>query len=118
VVFKPFNNNLRGGISINIQPASFVNLLSLQEGFTTYSGGTLHWLDWLLLKGDSIIIIDYQYNPKIGLGRSNLGNMIAGGSFRVPPQFSGSEDDNFITRALTGDVAEGQIMKMLEEVLS
>jgi hypothetical protein len=118
VVFKPFNNNLSGGISINIQPASFVNLLSLQEGFTTYSGGTLHWLDWLLLKGDSIIIIDYQYNPKIGLGRSKLGNMKAGGSFRVPPQFSGSEDDNFITRALTGDMAEGQIMKMLEEVLS
>lgn len=116
--FKAFDNNLNGGVSINIQPSSFSNLLSLQEGFTNYSGGSLHWLEWLLLRGDSVIIVDYQYNPKIGLGRSNLGNMVVGGSFRVPPQFSGSENDNFITRALSNDVIESQISKMLEEVLS
>jgi hypothetical protein len=118
VRFKAFDDNLRGGVSINIQPASFSNLLSLQEGFTKYSGGTLHWLEWLLLRGDSVIIVDYQYNPKIGLGRSNLGNMVGGGSFRVPPQFSGSESDNFITRALSSEAIESQISQMLEEVIS
>lgn len=115
---KKFTNDLSGGLTINIQPSSFRNLLGLPQGFTVYSGGVLHWLDWLLLRGDTIIIVDYQYNPKTGLGRSGLGNMIEGGSFRVPPQFSGSDDDNFITRALLSSTAESEIFKILEGAIS
>lgn len=118
VQFTRFNNTFNGGLTVNIQPSSFSNLLSLRSGFTSYEGGELHWLDWLLLKGDTIVVIDYQYNPKTGLGRSKLGNMINGGSFRVPPQFSGSEDDNFITRALINSDIENKIYKMLEEAIS
>jgi hypothetical protein len=115
---KRFNNDLTGGLTVNIQPSSFRNLLGLPQGFTVYSGGVLHWLDWLLLRGDTIIIVDYQYNPKTGLGRSGLGNMVEGGSFRVPPQFAGSDDDNFITRALLSGTAESEIIKILEGAIS
>lgn len=111
-----YKSTLSGGLQINVQPSNFSNLLSLPEGHTIYQGGDLHWLDWLLKRGDSIIVFNYQYNPRTGLGRSGLGNMVPGGFFRVPPQFSGTEDDNFITRAFTGDAQSKQIAQILQDL--
>lgn len=118
IKFVPYTKNLKGGLELNFQPANFSNLLSLPEGHTKIENGDLHWLDWLLKRGDQIIIVNYQYNPSTGLGRSGLGNMIAGGSFRIPPQFSGTEDNNFITRALVGPNQEQQITKLFNDILS
>ena len=116
---KLFDNNLKnGGIYIYFQPADFMNLLSLPEGHVIYGFGDLHWLEWLLQRGDQIIVAGYDYSPKSGLGRSKLGYMEAGGAFRVPPQFSGSSEDNFITRALIGKSQEQEISKILERALS
>ncbi|NDB57580.1 hypothetical protein EB001_03945 [bacterium] len=117
VKFVPYNNKFRGGLEINIQTNDFNNLLGLPEGHTIYKGGDLHWMDWLLLRGDSIIISNYQYNPSTGLGRSGLGTMISGGSFRVPPQFAGTKDNNFITRALIGSNQEQQISNIFSKIL-
>jgi len=117
--FTSFNKkNLSGNFSINIQPEGFKNLLSLQDGHVIFPGGDLHWLDWLLTKGDTIIVANYQYNPKGGAGRSRLGYMTVGSSFRVPPQFSGTAENNFITRALTGESQEKQISDVLERLVS
>lgn len=113
----PYNNRLKGGLELYFQPDDFKNLLSLPQGHTPIFGGDLHWLDWLLKRGDSIIIANYQYNPGTGLGRSGLGNMISGGSFRVPPQFSGTQDDNFVTRALIGSSQEKEISDLFQRVL-
>jgi len=117
VDFKKFNNKLVGGLEVNFQPNDFINLLNLPQGFVNYKDGSLHWLEWLLLKGDTVIVVNYQYNPKTGVGRSGLGNMIEGGSFRVPPQFSGTDKNNFITRALVGQTQEQQIIKIFQEIL-
>lgn len=117
VKFIPYNEKLVGGLELYFQPNNFANLLSLPQGHTVYRDGDLHWLDWLLMRGDQIIVANYQYNPKTGLGRSGLGNMIAGNSFRVPPQFSGTKDDNFITRALIGPTQEKEITKIFSEIL-
>lgn len=115
--FIPYNDKLVGGLELYFQPSNFSNLLSLPQGHTTYSGGDLHWLDWLLTRGDSIIVANYQYNPQTGLGRSGLGNMVAGNSFRVPPQFSGTKDDNFITRSLIGTTQEKEITQIFTQIL-
>jgi hypothetical protein len=117
VKFTKFTPKLVGGVEVNFQPNNFLNLLNLPQGIVNYGKGTLHWLDWLLTKGDSIIVVSYQYNPTTGLGRSGLGNMIGGGSFRVPPQFSGTKDNNFITRALVGPQQEQQIANIFKEIL-
>ena len=77
----------------------------------------MHWLDWLLKRGDSIIVVNYQYNPQTGIGRSKLGNMVDGGSFRIPPQFSGTIDDNFITRSFSGPTQEQQLTKLFKDIL-
>lgn len=115
--FKKFSPKLVGGLEVQFQPSNFLNLLNLPQGFVNYSGGSLHWLEWLLIKGDSVIVANYQYNPQTGLGRSGLGNMIEGGFFRIPPQFSGIDSDNFITRALIGTQQEKQISQIFEDIL-
>jgi hypothetical protein len=118
ISFKQFNKKLTsGGLDIEIQTENFSNLLSLPQGHTIYSGGDLHWLDWMLTKGDEIIIIGYEYNPQTGLGRTKLGNMVTGGGFRVPPQYSGTLTNNFVTRALLSSDAESDITKLIKKTL-
>ncbi len=119
ILIIPYDKKLNGGgIELNIQPDNFSNLLGLPHGHSLYQDGNLHWLDWLLNRGDEIIVAGYQYNPQTGIGRSKLGNMKTGGSFRVPPEFSGTEQNNFITRALVGSNQEKQISKIFETILS
>jgi len=117
VKIAKFNNKLQGGITVEFQPANFLNILSIPQGHTSISGGDLHWMDWLLKRGDNIIIVNYQYDPKSGVGRSGLGRMISGGAFRVPPQFSGTDTNNFITRALIGQAQESAIAAIFRNVL-
>lgn len=115
--FIPIDNQLNGGVIIELQPSDFQNLLSLQSGYVVYSQGDLHWLNWLLTMGNSVIIANYNYSPQSGAGRSRQGIMKFGGSFRVPPQYSGTDTDNFITRALTGSTQEDQITQIINTEL-
>jgi hypothetical protein len=46
-------------------------------------------------------------------GRSRGGVMDKGGSWRVPPAYSGTADDNFITRAFEGK--SKQIQKLVQK---
>lgn len=118
VQVQKYNDNLSGGgLIINIQPVNFANLLSLPDGHTFYERGDLHWLEWLLLRGGETIVMGYEYNPQTGLGRSRLGNMIVGDSFRVPPQFSGTAKNNFVTRALYGKSQESEITAIFQKFL-
>lgn len=116
---KRYSNSLSGGgMSVNVQPTSLLNLLSLSQGHTVTNKGTdLHWLNWLLTMGDSSIIVDYMYDPSTGKGRSRLGYMKPGGFFRVPPEFSGTENDNFITRALLDKKHVESVFNTIKKVL-
>ena len=92
-------------LRIKIQPKHMGNVISAVDPVQTEKGANLPWIEWLLLKGDEIIITDYHVEPKIGTGRSGLATMKAGGDYtvgRVNPAYSGTQDDNFITRALKG----------------
>ena len=74
----------------------------------TEKGQSLHWLRWLLKEGAKPIVIGYQYVPGKA-GRSRGGVMMANAqSWRVPPQFSGTDENNFITRAFSGREKEVQ----------
>ena len=59
------------------------------------------WLDWLITEGDKPIVKGYKYVNDV-IGRSGQGIMKQqnGESWRVPPEFAGDINDNFITRAL------------------
>ena len=69
-------------------------------------GGSLPWLDWLINLGDSVIIADFgvTYGP---FGRSGQARMsVKKRPFKVDTAFSGTPEDNFITRALDKRASE------------
>ena len=115
VKFSKIDKNFKGGLTFSIQPEDFKNLLGLPQGHViTKKGSDLHWLSWLLEAGDSIIISGYQYDAS-GQGRSGAGSMVVGSSFRVPPSYSGTITNNFVTRAFINKQQE--VQKILSEVL-
>lgn len=106
ITFKPVDKKLHGEIQFNFQPIDYLNLLGLPAGhILTEKGADLHWLDWLLIKGDTMLVVGYDYVPA-SRGRSGGGYMSLGKSWRVPPQFSGTSTDNFITRSFNGKDTE------------
>ena len=74
------------------------------QTYTTKEPKNIPWLSWLLTKGDTIVIGEFRvkYVGDKPYSRSGGAIMIRGGGFRVDPQFSGTESDNFITRSFTG----------------
>lgn len=115
VDFKPISHRLKGGVTFRFQPKDFVDILGLPQGHQfTEMDVDLHWLEWLLTKGDSVVVKGYVYQPS-NSGRSGGGTMDVGGMFRVPPQFSGTIDDNFITRAFLG--RDKELAKILTSFL-
>jgi len=91
---------------IDIQPISFLNILSLPEAVQiTEKGQELPWLEWLLTYGSTVAVIDgygVKYNNG---GRSGGAQMVKGYNFGRPfmvdPLYSGTPTDNFITRAIS-----------------
>lgn len=116
ITIPKIDKRLRGTIEFSFQPSDFSNLLGLEEGHQITEKGTdLHWLDWLLTKGDSVIVIGYSYSTD-DRGRSGLGTMKKGGSFRVNPSYSGTPNNNFITKAL--NIREKEVVKILGDILN
>ena len=102
-----------GGLIIRMQPSDLSNILSLSAGsYITKKGEKIPWLNWLLTRGDDVIIAKYdvEYGP---FGRSGKGKMVSGNAFRVNPSFSGTQEDNFITRAFVGK--ESEIMAIFKK---
>lgn len=112
-VSKINKKTLEGGIKLEFMPATFDDLLNLPEGHVVYDEGDLHWLKWLLLEGDTTIIVGYQFSLMTE-GRSLGGIMRRGGTWNVPSQYAGVAEDNFITRALRDPKNEYQIMSVIK----
>ena len=113
---QKFDSNLNGGVFVKIQPRDFANLVGIGGASIPIAGGSLPWLEWLLQEGHTTLIVGYEYNPQTGLGRSKAGNMKAGGSWRVPPQYAGTADSNFITRALVGPAQAKDITRIFKAI--
>lgn len=99
---------LGGGITVGAIVADFSDVLNHPEAtITTDKGEVLPWLHWLLLEGDRIIIADYNirfgnYSSNKFNSRSEQAIMYKSGTgmWRVPPQYSGTANNNWLTRAI------------------
>ena len=80
----------------------------------TKKGERLDWISWLLTRGDDIVVADYHVVPG-NHGRSGDAVMKQGDFFRVRPEYSGTLDDNCITRALEN--REKEIANILNTIL-
>jgi len=117
--------NLVGGLTVTVQPADFRNLLGLPISPIKYQSKkqkkmvSLDWLDWLLYRGDKIIVQNYRVEAG-PFGRSGLAKMKGkqGSMWRVDPAYSGTVDDNFVTRALDDPLARHDILVVLDRVIN
>ena len=115
--------NLSGALTINIQPDDFSNVLSISEAVIQYTSDKykrnvdLPWLDWLLTKGDTVLVSGFNFQPNIGEGRSGAGSMVQDltEGWRIRPEYAGTKQDNFITRALSDKNAQSKISKIIKE---
>jgi len=100
------NSGVKGGLRVELQPTDYANLLSLPVAMQTLEiEARIPWLEWLLTAGDTILIVNYGVQYGAGLGRSGGANMVSLkkapiGPFKVNSAFSGTINDNFITRAV------------------
>lgn len=109
------NGKINASITIKAIESSYEDVLSLADAkVITEKGVELPWLEWLLKFGDRIIIRDYSiaFNPR-SKSRTGLAVMVNNprGRWRVPPEFSGTKNNNFVTRAL--DNIEDDIVKAI-----
>lgn len=115
VIFRPVRpsgGRLVGGLTIEAVKKDWADVLSLPEAQqSTEKGQRLAWLDWLLNQGDRTIIKEFD----IVAGRGRAGNMIMRarpkGKWRVPPEYAGTTNNNFVTKALA------QIEEPLEKLV-
>lgn len=108
-----FNNSgLKGGFTLQmIQSDNISGIITTDEAMVVDNNGQkLPWLEWLLLRGNQIIIRNYQVrmgaNP---FSRTNMAIMVESNkNWRVPMEFAGTITNNWTTRAL--DKVSNQIV--------
>lgn len=111
--------NLTGGLTVSVLRTDLGEVLAIPGAtFTSEGGYQIDWLDWLLTKGDQFIIAEYVFVPGEHPGsRTGLGIMAKAqqGGWRVPPEFAGTINDNWLTRSLGG--AEPAIAEIIQQEL-
>ena len=98
-------SGIKGGFTINmIRAKDAGGVIGLDIAKINDKGYSLPWLQWLLFAGNEILIKNYkvEFGPNPN-SRSGLAVMkpSSSSSWRVPPEFVGSEENNWITRAIT-----------------
>jgi len=114
---------IAGGISVGVLKSGFDDLIALSGSsyVSPPSGSRIRWLEWLLKAGDRIVIKNYGITFRLDPDerrRSRTGEalMFAGGKgWRVPPEHSGTEDDNFLTRAFEAPDVEDRLLRVFRE---
>jgi len=123
---KKSGRKLKGGIIISIQPLTYINIPDLPLEWELTSGEIADVKKLLLQLGDSMLVFTYDisYGP---FGRSGGAKMdkslekswgISSGGSRVPPSFSGTQENNFITRTLKKKSFESELSIILKKILS
>ena len=105
---------LKGGITVGLLETDWNQVLSSDAAIIVTKYGTvLPWLEWLLIYGDKTIIQDYvvimKPTPQSRSGMAIMAQQV-GGQWRVPPEFSGTPDNNFITEILESMGPEIELM--------
>lgn len=114
---KLAGNKVVGGLTVSIQPKDYLNILNIPQAFNIIENGVkLPWLEWLVLYGSQIVIINFGVTYGSGLGRTGGAIMTEEARpFRVNPVFAGDSEDNFITRSIEKSIPN--ISKAIQRIL-
>jgi hypothetical protein len=103
-------------LTVKIIKSDYSDLLSIPEAsFPSENGFIVDWLRWLLLEGTSPVVIGYSFlGVPAKKSRTGQGIMIhSKGNWNVPYEFSGTQDDNWITRSLSADFFTENLEKLI-----
>lgn len=113
-------SRLTGGFSLSLIRSDFSDILALPAAtvIDDISGSNIPWLRWLLLDGSKILV--RNYTVKLGPNpRSRTGAAVMfeteGTNWRVPSQFAGTINNNWVSRAL--ERLDDSILDNLEKEL-
>ncbi len=103
-------NKISGHIDIGIIKTDYSEILGIEGGvFTSKKGHEVPWLKWLTLAGTEIVVADYHYESggkTAYASRTGDGLMFNTGKWSVPSDSAGTEDDNWLTRAILKSLPE------------
>jgi hypothetical protein len=114
------NTILIASMDIQILKGGIIQLLQLNEGYQeTDKGQQLHWLDWILTKGESVIVTGYDvvladFGDISRTGGALMFKKKDDGGWNVPINLAGTVQNNFITQALE----EGGVVDYARELMS
>lgn len=112
-------SGLQGGLEIHFLPVGHGELLNKPYAkFLTRKGYEIRWLDWLLTRGDAILVADYIVKTNLTTGqksrsRTRVAVMVRGSGYRIPAYFSGTLSDNFLIRSFD----DAKLRDELEDVI-
>ena len=113
---KITNLGISGGITITMMKSDDLDgVINIASAYVSdYNRGySLPWLEWLLLRSNQTIVKNYEVkmgnNP---YSRSGMALMVKSNkNWRVPPEYAGSQSNNWTTRAVS--TAEDEITKII-----
>lgn len=116
--------SIKGGIYVGLVPASYTDFLSHPLSSYASKGGQVDWLEWLLLAGTQIVVVDHHIvyssaKSVVNFSRSGEALMYPGGTYSVPSIYAGTKDDNWITRVIFSlqpdieDIIQEEIIKAI-----
>lgn len=118
--FIPFigrQRGITGGLRIGILRQDLSEVLSVPEAnLTTSDGNTIPWLEWLLVRGDEVIITDYSIKFTAD-GRSGMAIMVSNkdGFWKVPSFAAGVPNRNWLTQSL--DAANKRLENEISNII-
>ena len=100
---KKSGSSIIGGLSLGVLVADFSDILTLDAAvITTEKQVKLPWLEWLLIRGNQLIIDEYSVDLAPGRGRSGQAVMIHdSGHWKVPSKYAGTINNNWLTRSIS-----------------
>jgi len=103
---KISGNNISLRIRYEASPIDLSQYESVGRQVTA-KGQSLPWFQWLTTLGDAIIVRDFEVQAGFpNSSRTGDKIMVKGRGWRVPPGHSGSQGNNFITKAIDSQLPE------------
>lgn len=98
-------SSISGGLILTVIPKNLTSIIDDSSAFVVDAdrGYSLPWLEWLLVRGGEIIVRNFEVKyTRSSRSRSGEAIMISSGkNWRVPSEFAGTINNNWITRALS-----------------